>query len=576
MTKVYDSIGNSGNIPAPGTGASGIFLVNWTVPGSCPMRKDTLHLAALAALGLAACTTPQKALRFADCEAEVAIAAKQRCVYGHEVPYAVCPPRDRIRDQTLDELTGLATRPTPLEVGTKSALGIAAYNSREYQRQKEILYRSALALVNEKIAFRPSPFLRLSGDAERDGDVTTLGASGELGVTKMLRRGGTVAISAGGDFLRFVSNPTSENATTFINVLVDLPLLRGAGEDVVLENLRQADRDVLYAVRDLERFKQTFSVQIETQYFRVVAAAVRVKNEERNLVSVTEALRRNIAFAEAQRITEIEVDQARQDELRARNRLVLQRNNFQNSLDAFKNTLGIPVDLGLMLDEKELDTLVKLIDTPFTVEERTAIERAVQLRLDLQNVRDQIQDAKRRIRVAENQLKPDLAFVFDARPDSDNLRPFKVRFEEGRYTAALDADLGLDRRNESVSLRQAHLDLSMAIRDFEGAIEEVKIEIRDALRTLEAARETYKIQERAVAVAKRRVESVNEFMLRGDASTRDLLEAQEALVNSENDLVNALVEFRVTYLNFYRDAGALVVSPEGLDHETSDALLATS
>ena len=77
-------------------------------------------------------------------------------------------------------------------------------------------------------------------------------------------------------------------------------------------------------------------------------------------------------------------------------------------------------------------------------------------------------------------------------------------------------------------------------------------------------------------MAKRRVESVNEFQLRGDATTRDLLEAQEALVNAENDLVNALVEFRIAYLNFYRDAGALVVSPEGLDHETSDALLATS
>jgi hypothetical protein len=29
----------------------------------------------------------------------------------------------------------------------------------------------------------------------------------------------------------------------------------------------------------------------------------------------------------------------------------------------------------------------------------------------------------------------------------------------------------------------------------------------------------------------------------------------------------------VAFLNFYRDAGALVVSPEGLNHETSDALL---
>ena len=143
-----------------------------------------------------------------------------------------------------------------------------------------------------------------------------------------------MVLSAGGDFLRFITQPDlGERDVVPEPASSTLPLLRGAGEDVVLENLRQADRDVLYAVRDLERFKQTFSVQVETQYFRVLASARRVQNEERNLASLTEARRRNEAFAEAQRITEIEVDQARQDELRARNRVVVQRNNFQGLLD---------------------------------------------------------------------------------------------------------------------------------------------------------------------------------------------------------------------------------------------------
>jgi outer membrane protein TolC len=539
------------------------------------MRK-TLHLAALAALTLSACTTPKKALKFADCEAMNAVAAKQKCVYGQTVPYEVCPPRDRVRDQTLDEQTGLATRETPLDVGAKSALQLAAHNSREYQRQKELLYRAALSLVTEKIAFRPSPFLNLDADVTSDGSTDSIGAGGELGITQMFRRGGSMVLSAGGDFLRFISNPTSENATSFINLIITLPLLRGAGEDVVLENLRQADRDVLYAVRDLERFKQTFAVQIETQYLRVLAAAQRVRNEEKNLASLTEARRRNEALAEAQRTTEVQVDQTRQDELRARNRVVVQRNNFLNLLDSFKNTLGIPVDLELKLAESELDELAKQIDRPLDVPERDALQAGVKLRLDLQNVRDQINDARRRIKVAENALLPDVTLVGSARPASENLKPFKVRFADGRYTAAVDADMGLDRRTESVSLRRAHLDLEEAIRDYEGSVENVKIQIRDALRTVGAARETYKISKRAAELANRRVESVKEFMLRGDLSTRDLLEAQDDLVNAENDLVNSLVEFRVSYLNFYRDAGALVVSPEGLDHETSDALLATS
>jgi outer membrane protein TolC len=551
----------------------GIPYAEWRAGIPLDMITARLLLSAFLAAVLGACVTPEEALRFADCEAGGAIARKQAEALGASAPFEVAVPANRVRDETVDPVSGLATRPAPLAIDLKGALELAARNSREYQGEKESLYRTALALVNEKVAFRPSPFLNLSSDVTSEGSSDSIGASGELGVTKMLERGGTVLLSAGGDFLRFFTNPTSETAASFLRLVVTLPLFRGAGEDVVLENLRQADRDVIYSVRDLERFKQTFAVQVESQYFRVLAAAQRVENEERNLASLTEARRRNEAFAEAQRITEIEVDQARQNELSAQNRVVVQKNAHLEALDQLKNTLGLPVDLPVHLDDSELETLVKEIDRPFDVPEALALGRGLKLRLDLQNVRDQIDDAQRRIVVAENALESDVTAGFEANPASEDLKPFRVRFEDGRYTAAVDADLALDRRSEAVSLRQAHLDLAEARRSYEAIVEQVKIEIRDALRTLDAARQSYRIQDRAVAVAKRRVESVNEFILRGDASTRDLLESQEALVQAENNLVNALVEFRVAYLNFYRDVGALVVSPEGLNHETSDALL---
>ena len=66
---------------------------------------------------------------------------------------------------------------------------------REYQGEKESLYRVALALVNEKIAFMPSPFLNLSSDIGRDGATDTISAGGWLGVTQMLRRGGSVVLT---------------------------------------------------------------------------------------------------------------------------------------------------------------------------------------------------------------------------------------------------------------------------------------------------------------------------------------------------------------------------------------------
>jgi hypothetical protein len=49
---------------------------------------------------------------------------------------------------------------------------------------------------------------------------------------------------------------------------------------------------------------------------------------------------------------------------------------------------------------------------------------------------------------------------------------------------------------------------------------------------------------------------VNEFILRGDAATRDLLEAQSSLVRAENSLSDSIVEYRNSFLSFYRDTGA--------------------
>ncbi|HYC77581.1 MAG TPA: TolC family protein [Planctomycetota bacterium] len=529
-------------------------------------------VAVLAATGLG-CRSPEAELAKADAEATGILHEKQRAAFGETRPFDVRTPADRVRDLTVDGADGLATRPTALALDLRSTLQLAARNSREFQDRKERLYAAALQLIRERERFRPSPFFRLGGGATVDDGELSVDGDAELGVTKVLERGGTFALSVGGNFLRFVTSPTAENAASFLNLVVSLPLLRGAGELVALESLRQEERNVVYALREFERFKQTFAVRVATEYLRLLASSMQVDNEIRNLENVSEARRRNEALAEAQRLTQIEVDQARQDELRARNRVLVQRNNFQEQLDRFKQTLGVPVDLSTTVDVADLDALRELLALPFERDDRASIARALELRLDLQNVRDQTVDAERRVRIAEDLLLPDLTLALGATPTSDANKPLKLDLGDGRYTAGFEADLGLDRDLERVALRQAHLDLSSARRAVEDLEDAVKADVRSALRTVAERRETYDIQRAAVEVAVRRRESVIEFRNRGDASTRDLLEAQEALVDAENALAEALVEYRVAYLEFYRDTGALVVRPEGLDHATSDALL---
>ena len=57
------------------------------------------------------------------------------------------------------------------------------------------------------------------------------------------------------------------NALTF-NIVQ--PLLNGFGPLVTKEPLRQAERNMIYAVRDFKRYQQDFVIDISSQYYSVL------------------------------------------------------------------------------------------------------------------------------------------------------------------------------------------------------------------------------------------------------------------------------------------------------------------
>jgi len=535
------------------------------------LRKFLLAVGT-AAVVLGGCMTPPEALKMSDEAASGIVAEKQKTLFGDSRPFDVVRPEGREHPASIDAATGLASRPAPLKLSRGNILEYAARNSREFQTERERLYRAALALASEREDFTFHPFARVGTDVKEAAGVDSVSGNTQIGTTRLLERGGSFLLFAGASFLTFGSGGAS-TTSSLLGMNLSLPLFRNAGEDVAMENLRQADRNALYALRDFERYKQRFSVDVEVRFLRLLSLARQVGNEERNLQRLRETRERNEALAEAQRLTEIQVDQARQNELDAQSRVLLSKNRFQSAQDEFKRILGVPVDLLIDVDPNELADLEPLMARGAPVPDTVAMRQGLRLRLDLQNVRDDLTDAMRQITLAENALEPDLRLDLLGEVPNAPGSTFRPRFEDGVYRAGISGDLGLYRDSEAFSLRSAHLDRESAARAIEGYEDVVKTEIRLAMRNLEQGRINYDIQKNAVAVAARRVESVNEFILRGDAATRDLLEAQSSLVRAENSLSDAIVEYRNSFLSFYRDTGALVLRPEGLDHETSDALL---
>jgi len=451
------------------------------------------------------------------------------------------------------------------------ALRVAVRASRNYQAQKETVYLTALALTFERYLFRPHPFATGTVDFANefaDGRQRSWDPAADVGVTQALADGAVVAGSIGITALKYLNRELGDTVDSALDFSLTQPLWRGAGRKIVQENLLQAERNAVYAIRTFARFEQEFAVSIASQYLRVLQQRDVVMNNWENYLSLKRGRERAEWLAKAERMAEFQVDQARQDELTAYNQWVVERENYVNTLDAFKITLGIPLTAEVALEPRELTRLgaAGLQQREFDLEDATA--KALGTRLDLANTREGLEDANRRILIAEDGLKGDVDLVASMGYVSrgDQPQSARIALSRGDYSVGFDIDLPVDRLSERNALRETQITRQVAARALDLARDNVVLDVRRAGRRLEQARESYEIQQRSVALAERRVDSTQMLLQAGRATQRDVLEAQRALLTARNALTGALVNHTIAGLEFEQDVGTLAVDEEGQIH----------
>lgn len=460
-----------------------------------------------------------------------------------------------------------------VKVTLSKALEIAAQNSRELQTQREQVYRSALALTLERYRFQPQFFGRLSGryNDNNPGSDTYTGNT-NFGLNWLLLTGADVSVNLASNFFQFVAGDPRRAATSALDFTVVQPLLRGAGRDAT-EPLTQAERDIIYSLREFVRFRRTFFVRVASDYFRVLEQRQRVENQRRNLESLRKSLERQEALAEAGRLGEFQVNQTRQQVLTAEDGLESARDSYQRVLDQFKLTLALPTDAKVQLDRGEMERLREAQLQMEVPSENAAVVAALDRRLDLKTAEDRVEDARRKILVAEDDLLADLDVVLSSSTDSDgNDQPADLQFNDTDFSAGLDVDLPLDKKAERNAYRRRLIDLASNMRNLERLADSIVLDVRDSLRRFFRARSSYQIQQRSVALAERRVDMNSMLLQAGRAIPRDLLEAEADLLDARNALAESLVNYKITRLELARDMDVLQVSKQGSLEESFDVI----
>ncbi len=514
-----------------------------------------------------ACRTPEGYYADADEEA-YEIILRRREELGEQGTFTIEPPPESLRKRILaaaEEGTPLAIEP----LGLVDCLEIAAENSREYRRRRELLYLAALDLTLERYRFDTqfSGVLGATFNGTGNGD-TSATASADLGLSKLFGSGALILGNVGIDFFRALSTGDAWDAVSLSSITITQPLMRGFGKSIVEEPLTQAERNVLYEARSYERFRRTFAFDVSSRVFRIAQQVDTLRNEEINYESLIQIRERNEAFAEAGQLLDLEVDQARQDELRARNRVVNAQRDLEALLDDFKLFLGLPVETPLSIRQEDLDGLFGLDVPEVEISEEEIATIALRERLDHLTQVDRVEDSERQVQVTEDALRAGLDFSATVTANEAD-RPFRFDGEDVAWSGGLFLDLPIERLPERNAYRAAWIGLEASRRALDESADFVYADVRDALRQLAATRESRSIQENAVSLAERRVEGARLNLEAGRAETRDLLESQEALVQAQNAATQARVDFALAGLALYRDMELLRLDGDGLRVETA-------
>ncbi len=281
----------------------------------------------------------------------------------------------------------------------KNALRLGIRNSRDFQREREDLYLSALDLTFDRFQFSPRFALGEKGGAEARGkNATSKPGQNEAslltdGSVRMLTAtGGDILASFANAFVWDVKNGrVSETASTLLNFSLVQPLLRFGGRIRVLENLTQAERTLLANVRQMQQYQHGYYLRVAAGrgpgegpsrsgavgasglglaagtpsgstvapradgFMGLLEEAQRIENLESNVARLRESMEQLSAAFDAGRISSrLQVDQARLALFNGQSSLLTAKAAYQTRLDTFKIELGLPPDVPVSVSDPYL------------------------------------------------------------------------------------------------------------------------------------------------------------------------------------------------------------------------------
>lgn len=466
----------------------------------------------------------------------------------------------------LPVAAGAQMEQPPLLSLSDAVLEALQHNDR-IANQLDGIAHAELSLRLARTAFRPQFTPNILGSF---GQTNVNSQTYRVDLTQKFLTGTEFRLSAGaassqipgttarpGDDIRFYNTDTT--------VVVSQPLLRGFGGAVAGRALASAEHRRSQAVRAAALAEQQVALDVATAYYGVVAQELAVDVTRLSLDRAKTLREASEAKLDAGLVSQLDVLRSQQLVSQAEERFFDAQLASDEARDRLLFLIGRDRNTPFAVEH----TVPAVDDAPIQVDLAVAI--AQERRLDLQSLVADAADADRQVRVARNQLLPqvDVNLALTRRETSSALsRSFGLDGYE--FATFFTVAMPVDRTAMQVDHQNSVLDRNRRRRDVETVARQIGDDVRRASRARDRALRGRLSAETAVTIGRREVEVAKLRYERGLSNNLDVITAETGLLSAETRRVQALAEALLATLRLRTVIGIFeprsnVSAPHALD-----------
>lgn len=403
--------------------------------------------------------------------------------------------------------------------------------------------------------FRPKAALtfasqRVATSATATAPNSTISNRGGLAVNWKMPSGMTLTAQLDGDRQR--QSALGYTGGRGVTIALALPLLRGSGHEINGASLRSTEL-ALEAARVTFRQAAADAVhQTLVLYFDRRMAQLQAEVARESLQSSTRVDELTRTLIDVGRNAAVARLQSRADVAQAEIAVAQSTNAERQALRALLNAIGLePPDEGTVIATPDSPDEAL---PPLTLDEAQAVAQALQTDAAVLSARLSLEDARLRLRVAEDNLR--LPLQLDVSRNLSRTSP--DRMGRGSTTVGVSTSIELDRSE----LRHARSSAEVALRRVEIELRDAERNARaaaiDAVRQQQFAAQQFALTQTNIEVARQRHDAELDRFRLGRTSALELSVAQQAMTSSRVQLLQSQFEVLTARLGVFKATGHLL------------------